>query len=302
MGIQVITGKINLSSLSQGDTLINPSDRGLSGSGGLDLKVHSMGGRAMREVCDSAGVLCEGDCFVTDGYETGAGKIIHAVVPEQNGTRSLTDLRDCYRRCLGRAYGRRILIPLLGVGSRGWSPKDSLECAWSESVRYLSGKTSDIEKFEIQIFCTDRKLTDQYKKRKSRAFFKQPERWWTRGDIYYWNFLMRYFDSPSFISLDLHGFIKEMEKITWEKCGCGISEHMNVYIEEFAHGGMSSGYISGFWATEGIPFLCSRMCQLGLDGIRHKTMIEYSFKGSITGESHTFRLPAEILPDLKRLE
>ena len=50
---------------------------------------------------------------------------------------------------------------------------------------------------------------------------------------------MEHFDAPCFSALDLHGFIKEMNRITLETCGCRISEDMSVYVEKFAHGGMS---------------------------------------------------------------
>lgn len=49
MGIQLITEKIDLNRLSKKDTLLNPSDRGLSGRGGLDRIIHSLGGKKMRE-------------------------------------------------------------------------------------------------------------------------------------------------------------------------------------------------------------------------------------------------------------
>lgn len=299
MGIQLITENIDLNRLSKKDTLLNPSDRGLSGGGGLDRIVHSLGGKRMREACEEAGALREGECFVTEGFDIGAGQIIHAVVPSLDSKHSVEDLRGCYRRCLSRAYGPRILIPLLGTGSIGWAKEDSLECAWSESVRYLSKRASDARKYEILIFCNDPGLAKIYEKRKSRAFFQMPDRWGARGDIYYWSFLMEHFDAPCFSALDLHGFIKEMDRVTLETCGCRISEDMSVYVEKFAHGGMSSGYISGFWASDGLPLLCSRLCELGLDGMKHKTMSEYLIESSIFGEKRHFQLPKEILPDLK---
>lgn len=199
------------------------------------------------------------------------------------------------------AYGPRILIPLLGTGSIGWAKEDSLECAWSESVRYLSKRASDARKYEILIFCNDPGLAKIYEKRKSRVFFQLPDRWGARGDIYYWSFLMEHFDAPCFSALDLHGFIKEMNRITLETCGCRISEDMSVYVEKFAHGGMSSGYISGFWASDGIPLLCSRLCELGLDGMKHKTMSEYLIESSIFGEKRHFQLPKGNPAGFKRI-
>ena len=39
-----------------------------------------------------------------------------------------------------------------------------------------------------------------------------------------------------------------------------LTDHSETYVEDFAHGGMSSGYVSGqFWLKRGIPMLCERL-------------------------------------------
>ncbi len=112
---------------------------------------------------------------------------------------------------------------------------------------------------------------------------------------------MKHFDNPAYNDLDLAGFIREINQITMKLCGCGVSEDLNVYVEHFDHGGMSGGQISGFWATRGIPVLCSRLCGMGLDGMKKKHMVRVSVRKSEYSETDPLVLPKEILPELQSL-
>ena len=75
--------------------------------------------------------------------------------------------------------------------------------------------------------------------------------------------VMEHFDDPSFDGLDLHGFIKEIDRVTLEKC--------------------------------------ARLCELGLDGLTEKNMTRVEIKTGKYGETRQFLLPAQIVQDLQGL-
>ena len=101
----------------------------------------------------------------------------------------------------------------------------------------------------------------------SVIFKEKPEYWGLRGDPYFWDYLCELAENMDIISPD------ELEK--WIR-----DEHMRlsgefmtdvsiVRVEKFAHGGMSSGGISGEWWTEtGIPLLKSRLRNLSFAHFR----------------------------------
>lgn len=97
----------------------------------------------------------------------------------------------------------------------------------------------------------------------SVIFEEKPERWGLRGDPYFWDYLKNRAENMDIISLD------ELEK--WIKdeylslSGKPLTdEYMDfAVIEQFAHGGMSSGGVANeWWVNEGIPLLKSRLASL----------------------------------------
>ena len=93
----------------------------------------------------------------------------------------------------------------------------------------------------------------------SEIFETEPKQWGFRGDPYFWRFLKeKAREMPIEISeTELESWIK---KEHFEVSGKELTDYSMVYVEQFAHGGMSSGGISGQWWTEdGIPLLVSRL-------------------------------------------
>ncbi|WP_035795254.1 hypothetical protein [Butyrivibrio sp. WCD3002] len=89
----------------------------------------------------------------------------------------------------------------------------------------------------------------------SQIFDKKPEQWGLRGDPYLWDEMKEVFvgESLDISTRDLANQICEYyEKAVGEPLKYGSM----VYVERFAHGGMSSGHVSGeFWICCGIPLL-----------------------------------------------
>ena len=94
----------------------------------------------------------------------------------------------------------------------------------------------------------------------SVIFEEKPKRWGFRGDPYFWDYLKELAENMDIISTDeLEKWIKEeyfslSGKVMTDKYGDFA------IIEQFAHGGMSSGGVDNlWWIEEGIPLLKSRL-------------------------------------------
>ncbi len=97
----------------------------------------------------------------------------------------------------------------------------------------------------------------------SVIFEEKPKRWGFRGDPYFWDYLKNLAENMDMISADeLEKWIKE-EYLSLS--GKPLTdEYMDfAVIEQFAHGGMSSGGVDNeWWVNEGIPLLKSRLASL----------------------------------------
>jgi len=94
----------------------------------------------------------------------------------------------------------------------------------------------------------------------SAIFEEKPAKWGFRGDPYFGDYLKNLAENKETISPDeLEAWIKnEYFSLSGKKM---TGEDMDfVVIKQFAHGGMSSGGVSGEWWVEtGIPLLKSRL-------------------------------------------
>ena len=97
----------------------------------------------------------------------------------------------------------------------------------------------------------------------SAIFEEKPERWGFRGDPYFWDYLKGLAENMDIISPDeLEKWIKEEYLSVSGKELTDIYEDFAV-VEQFAHGGMSSGGVDNLWWVEkGIPLLKSRLAAL----------------------------------------
>ena len=97
----------------------------------------------------------------------------------------------------------------------------------------------------------------------SVIFEEKPDRWGFRGDPYFWDHLKDIAKNMDLISPD------ELEQLIKEEylslSGKALTdEYMDfAVIQQFAHGGMSSGGVDNrWWMREGIPLLKSRLSEL----------------------------------------
>lgn len=96
----------------------------------------------------------------------------------------------------------------------------------------------------------------------SDIFRERPEQWGLRGDPYFWGDLQTEFafDDISITEKELTDRIfAAFEKKTHKP----LTEDSTCYVEEYAHGGMSSGRLSGEWILNScIPLLQTRLRKL----------------------------------------
>ncbi len=97
----------------------------------------------------------------------------------------------------------------------------------------------------------------------SKIFEDKPKSWGFRGDPYFWEYLKERAENMDILSADeLEAWIKE------EYASLAGKELTDRYmdfavIEQFKHGGMSSGGVDNlWWMEEGIPLLKSRLAAL----------------------------------------
>ncbi|MBQ6001155.1 MAG: MobA protein [Clostridia bacterium] len=97
----------------------------------------------------------------------------------------------------------------------------------------------------------------------SKIFEKKPGSWGFRGDPYFWDYLKERAENMDMSSPDeLEKWIKEEY---FSLSGKALTdEYMDfAVIDQFAHGGMSSGGVDNLWWMEtGIPLLKSRLTAL----------------------------------------
>ncbi|MBQ5950661.1 MAG: DUF1768 domain-containing protein [Lachnospiraceae bacterium] len=93
----------------------------------------------------------------------------------------------------------------------------------------------------------------------SDIFREKPKQWGLRGDPYFWRTLeSRFaFDDISVTESELE---EKIRAIFREKMHAELTEDAKCYSAEYAHGGMSSGQVSGgWWVDDGIPMLKERL-------------------------------------------
>ncbi len=96
----------------------------------------------------------------------------------------------------------------------------------------------------------------------SKIFEEKPKQWGFRGDPYFWDYLKERSKNTEIISPDeLETWIKEEYRSLSGKPL--TDEYMDfAVIEQFAHGGMSSGGVDNqWWMEKGIPLLKSRLME-----------------------------------------
>ena len=97
----------------------------------------------------------------------------------------------------------------------------------------------------------------------SVLFLERPQKYGYRGDYYFWAYLEQYFREHPELSKkdDISQTIMQQFK---QVSNVELTADAMPCVQELAHGGMSSGFLSGdFWLNVAIPLLRDRFDQLG---------------------------------------
>ncbi len=110
------------------DAIVNPTDRALSGSGGVDLSVHKAAGAAFSAECKTLGGCEVGEAKITKAYALPAKYVIHTVGPKYFGGifKEKEKLVSCYKNSLELAKSagcETLAVPIISAGTFGY-PKD----------------------------------------------------------------------------------------------------------------------------------------------------------------------------------
>lgn len=128
------------------DAIVNPSNRYLFPSGGVDEKIHRKAGPELRAACALLGGIEVGEAKITPAFNLPCKYVIHTAGPVwsggQNGEK--TFLQNCYVNCLKTAMVNgcvSVAIPLISSGTYGY-PKDKV---LKVAVKTINGFLQDNE-------------------------------------------------------------------------------------------------------------------------------------------------------------
>jgi molybdenum cofactor cytidylyltransferase len=97
----------------------------------------------------------------------------------------------------------------------------------------------------------------------AELFDVMPVQWNLRGDPYLWKEMQTYFQSTP-LPPSVAGLEQQIAQAFLILTGQPLSASEPFYIEKYAHGGMSSGYISPkFWNEQILPLLCASYAEAG---------------------------------------
>jgi len=96
----------------------------------------------------------------------------------------------------------------------------------------------------------------------STLLVEKPPHWYLRGDYYFWRDMRDYLTTVQ-MPTTKEELVSIIEAAFFELTGCHITTDKDYFVERYAYGGMSSGYINPkTWRTQNVPLLVERWQQL----------------------------------------
>ena len=153
----------------QVEAIVNPTDSYLSGSGSIDLKIHHVGGEALKQELAKFGRCNVGDAILTHAYNLPCQYIIHTVGPIWNGdSKVFKAIESCYRNCLDLALSydvESIAFPLISTGTFGCPTDKAIQIAINTINSFLIDFDLDVYLvvYNSEAFGISQKLVDDVK-------------------------------------------------------------------------------------------------------------------------------------------
>jgi O-acetyl-ADP-ribose deacetylase len=138
--IEVVVGDITDEAL---DAIVNPSNRGLFGTAGVDGAIHRRGGPELTAACRTIGEIDYGQAVATPGFRLPANRVIHTTtLPWRDGAsgeaRALHAAYDAAFGLARRLRLRTLALPAIGTGAYGYPLEPATAIAVEVAVRELS--------------------------------------------------------------------------------------------------------------------------------------------------------------------
>ena len=113
-----------------------------------------------------------------------------------------------------------------------------------------------------EVYEVARKLEPNPKRYLSELFAEKPKHFGLRGDQFFWADLESMFAFVEAGTLSEEEFIDSIYRLHRKVTGKELLADQDVKVDKYAHGGMSSGKVSGaWWIKEGIPTLVERFVE-----------------------------------------
>ena len=114
------------------DAIVNSAPKTLLGGGGIDGQIFKAAGLGMNQECLLYTGCDVGDARITNGYKLPCKRVLHTVLEEYKGYKSLKTLEKCYRSVF--ALARRmeihsIAFPALGTGLHRYPKEEAAKVA-----------------------------------------------------------------------------------------------------------------------------------------------------------------------------
>ena len=132
------------------DAIVDPTDRFLSGLGGVDFTIHQMAGKRLEEACSEIGTIEVGSAVITESYDCNNCRyLIHTCGPEYvDGKQSEAELlSSCYRNSLELAKQNElssIAFPLISSGTFSFPKGQALRIASDAITEFLLENEMDV--------------------------------------------------------------------------------------------------------------------------------------------------------------
>lgn len=143
------------------DAIVNAANESLLGGGGVDGAIHRAAGRGLYTECRTLGGCKTGSAKITDAYNLPCKKVIHAVGPVYNFSKTpgkhTQYLQSCYRTCLDLAADngcKSVAFSALSTGVYGYPSREAAETAIAEVRKWLDENEKKASMLERIVFCS----------------------------------------------------------------------------------------------------------------------------------------------------
>ena len=166
--IQIIKGNaVNVNA----DAIVNSANNNLMPGSGVNKMIFYSAGNGLFDACVQIGYCETGKAVITDGFNTPAKYIIHAVGPYWHGgyENEARDLASCYVEIMKLAEEngcKSIVIPAICTGDAGYPLKEATRIAITTVKSYIRMHNLDIK---VCFVCSDNDTIAEYRAMKNKS-------------------------------------------------------------------------------------------------------------------------------------